>query len=78
MGDLNGEGTMRRISTDRSNRLPDDFVAVVLTEEELNLVRDCVAYCIKEASGDVDLEKQCKKLETNFKKLTEGDKWSES
>jgi len=57
---------MRRISTDYSNRLPDDFVAIVLTKEETRLFIQSL-----DRAAEVNLALQ-------LKKLTEGDKWSES
>ena len=69
---------MRRISTNYTSRLPDDFVAVVLTEEEVVSLIECaefVAECIEpsDRTGDKII-----KIGTELKKLTEGDKWSES
>ena len=59
---------MRRISTDYSNRLPDDFVAIVLTEEEVTDILHCATQGVLPTA----LLSQFRKL------LTEGDKWSES
>jgi len=65
---------MRRISTDYSNRLPDDFVALVLTKEEVRFLLEVLDYCDPD---DFDNE-EFDKFQTVLKKLTEGDKWSES
>jgi len=64
---------MRRISTNYSNRLPDDFVAVVFTQKEVQLLTSFLDYCDPD-----DFPDKLHEFETNFKKLTEGDKWSES
>ena len=68
---------MRRISTDYSNRLPDDFVAIVFTKGEVKFLLEVLDYCDPDDFKD-ELLIEFLELQTNLKKLTEGDKWSES
>lgn len=65
---------MRRIDTDYSNRLPDDFVAVVLTKEEVKVLM----LSLMSAGGGGPTSEEEEKLIVQFEKLMEGDKWSES
>lgn len=67
---------MRRISTDYSNRLPDDYVALVLSKEDVtDIIHEMHPATWKDETADISptgLISQFRKL------LTEGDKGSES
>lgn len=56
---------MRRISTDYSNRLPDDYVVVVLTKEDVETLTNSLAIAEEE------------ELLVLLNKLTDGDKGSQ-
>jgi len=73
---------LRRIETTPSyaSRLPDDYVAVVLTKQDLDLLILSTHLCVIDETleGGSSLRDKMDEMAIHLKKLTEGDKWSES